>query len=63
MAWLAIAEASERHVAYGGGHNGLPHARALSRAALSGAMVVGSVGTTSMAQSRCSSLDSTRARQ
>ena len=62
MAWLTTAEASEGHAAYGGGCNGLPCARALSRMALSGAVVVGGVGTSSMAQTRCGSLDSRRVR-
>ena len=63
MAWLTIAKASEGHVAYGGGCNGLPHARALSKGALSRAVVVGGVGTTSTAQSRCRFLEGMRVRQ
>ena len=49
VARLTTAEASEGHVAYGGRHSFLPRPRALSRVAQSGAVVVGGVGTTSMA--------------
>ena len=58
VAWVATTKESERHVPYRGGRSGLPRARALSRA-----VVVSGVGTTSMAQSRCGSLDSTRVRK
>jgi hypothetical protein len=44
VASLAITKIGERHAAYRGGRNGLPHARALSEA-----VGVGGVGTTSMA--------------
>ena len=62
MAWLTIAKASEGHPTYGSGCNGLSRARALSRVTQSEAVVVGGVGTTSMARSRCSSLDGLRAK-
>ena len=62
MAWLAIAKTGERHAAYRGGCSSLPHARALGRVALSRAVVVGGVGTTSMAQRKCGSMDSMRSR-
>jgi hypothetical protein len=63
VARLATTKIGERHVACRGGCSSLPRARALSRAALSEAVVVGGVGTTSMARSEHDSLNGMRARQ
>jgi hypothetical protein len=63
VARLSTTKASKRHAACSDGRSGLPRARALSKVALSGVVVVGVLGTTSMAQSKRGSSDSTRARQ
>jgi hypothetical protein len=66
MAELATTKAGEGCATYGGGRSGPPRASSLSGAtqsgtALSGVVVVGGVGTTSMAQSGHSPLGVVRA--